>query len=74
MKTGLNKKVWVDGPFVEVRLDVIDVQTNKVVFTGAAKAVSKFVPCKLSNVNSALRSGSTCQKKYKIKYASEKRT
>jgi hypothetical protein len=61
MKTGLNRKVFVEGTSM-VMLDVWDVKTNEVVFTGAVKAISKFIPCKPTNVSSALRSGSTCQK------------
>lgn len=72
MKNGLSRKVFVDGAHTPVLLDVWDVKTNKVVHTGVAKSAAKFIGCKLSNINSANRSGSTIQKKYKIKYTSEK--
>lgn len=74
MKRGLDRKTLLEGAYAPVMLSVWDVKTNKIAFNGPAKAVSKFIPCKLSNVNSALRSGSTIQKKYKVKYASEKIT
>jgi hypothetical protein len=74
MKTGLNRTAFIEGSLSPVMLDVWDIATNKVVYTGAAKGVAKYIGCKITNVASNLRTGATCQKKYKIKHHSEKTT
>lgn len=72
MTNGLGKKLFLDGPLQPTSVDVLDKDTGKVLFRGSLKNAAKFIGYKPTSIHSAIRFKSTCKKKYKVTYSSEK--
>ena len=57
------------NPFEPVIVNVFEIETKKIVFTGRVCDAAKFTGCKASNVsNAAIRKTTLKKKKYAIRY------
>lgn len=72
MANSLGKKVFLDGPLQPTSVDVLCKDTGQLLFRGSLKNAAKFIGYRVSSIHSAIRYKSTCKKKYKITYSSEK--
>lgn len=61
------------NPFEETIVNVFEIETKKIVFTGSVTKAAKFMGTAYTNISKAIKEKrKMCNKKYAVRYAHEK--
>ena len=61
------------NPFEETIVNVFEIESKKIVFTGSVNKAAKFLGCTESNISHGIQGKrKMCKKKYAVRYVHEK--